>query len=401
MTQTTKAQLSVATLLLFTIMFSGCAAGPQAVDQPASKTEAAPQATHSAQLQAALEALDTEDYHQATVHFDEMQKRGQTIPASYLFDYGLGLSQNGRYAEALQTFRAYIENDSPQHNNDSEILVEIELAETKLQKQRAEKERAARMASAFSAISGELSASWKNVQQQLAAEQAVIVEPVTGMELIRVAGGCFQMGDFSGDGRPNELPVHQACIDDYYLGKHEVTQGQWARVMGLNPSQTLKGDNYPVEMVSWQEAMVFAKNLSGATGGYRLPTEAEWEYAARSSGKKEKFSGGKSADEVAWHEGNSAGGAHPVAQKQPNGLGFYDMSGNLWEWCLDRYAADYYSQSPLPNPMGPDKGTDRTLRGGSWDSSTRKSSTSYRTAAPEARRTHRLHGFRLALPLPN
>jgi formylglycine-generating enzyme required for sulfatase activity len=274
------------------------------------------------------------------------------------------------------------------------------MAEAKLQKQLAKEERTARIVSAASALSGKFSASWNQVQQQAAARQAVIVEPVTGMELIHVTGGCFQMGDTFGTGRPNELPVHQVCLDDYYLGKYEVTQSQWKKIMGFIPPQTQTGDNHPVGAVNWQDAMAFANILSGSQGNYRLPTEAEWEYAARSGGKEELFSGGLSADAVAWHEGNSSGSPHPIGQKQPNGLGFHDMSGNLWEWCLDRYAADYYSQSPTQNPTGPSSGTDRSIRGGSWNSKTRKSSTSYRSAAPEARTPNRRHGFRLTLPLP-
>ncbi|MDP2279759.1 MAG: SUMF1/EgtB/PvdO family nonheme iron enzyme, partial [Nitrospirota bacterium] len=197
----------------------------------------------------------------------------------------------------------------------------------------------------------------------LAMASGKIIDPATGMEIVFVKGGCFQMGDTFGDGESDEKPVHEVCVDDYYIGKYEVTQGQWKAIMGNNPSHFKDcGDNCPVEQVSWNDVQEFIQKLNeknnppsppftkGGKGGFRLPTEAEWEYAARSGGKSERYSGGNDIDSVAWYNKNSGGKTHPVGTKQPNGLGIYDMSGNVWEWVNDWYDEFYYKNSPKNNP---------------------------------------------------
>jgi formylglycine-generating enzyme required for sulfatase activity len=196
------------------------------------------------------------------------------------------------------------------------------------------------------------------------------------IEMVYVKGGCFQMGDTFGDGFDWEKPVHEVCIDDFYIGKYEVTQKQWMAVMGSNPSIFKScGDNCPVENVSWDDAQDFINKLNEMTGGkYRLPSEAEWEYAARSGGKNEKYAGTSDPGELedyAWFEDNSGRKTHPVGKKRPNGLGIYDMSGNVWEWVKDHFDEAYYEQSPRRNPRGPESGTGRVNRGGGWGSDAR------------------------------
>ena len=187
----------------------------------------------------------------------------------------------------------------------------------------------------------------------------------TNMEFIWVEGGSFRMGDQFGDGDSDEKPVHEVRVDGFYMGKFEITQAQWHTIMGDNPSKFKKGDNYPVEKVSWVDTQEFIRKLSQKSGKtFRLPTEAEWEYAARSGGKKEKYSGGDSLDKVAWYNGNSKRTTHPVGGKAANGLGLHDMSGNVWEWCADWYDENYYNDSPRDNPKGPSLGLDRVFRGG-------------------------------------
>ena len=183
------------------------------------------------------------------------------------------------------------------------------------------------------------------------------------IEMVYVKGGCYQMGDTFGDGSKDEKPVHEVCVSDFLMGKHEVTQGQWKKIMGHNPSHYYDcGDDCPVENVSWNDVQEFIAKLNSLTGKkYRLPTEAEWEYAARSGGKQEKYSGGNDFDDVAWVKQTRS-----VGQKQANGLGLYDMSGNVWEWCSDWYASDYYRKSPRENPSGPSSGSRRVSRGGSY-----------------------------------
>ncbi len=201
-------------------------------------------------------------------------------------------------------------------------------------------------------------------------------DPVTGMEFVWVAGGCFRMGDTFGNGRDDEKPVHEVCVDGFWMARTEVTQGQWQAIMGSNPADFKKGDSHPVEQVSWNDVQAFIRKLNSRSDRkFRLPTEAEWEFAARSGGKEEKYAGtGSDADlgDFAWYSDNARGlfitnGTRPVAQKRPNGLGLYDMNGNVWEWCSDWYDYDYYQASPRSNPQGPPSSETRVGRGGSWN----------------------------------
>jgi len=183
---------------------------------------------------------------------------------------------------------------------------------------------------------------------ELTTSGGAFTDATTGMPFVFVKGGCYQMGDTFGDGAPEEKPVHDVCVSDFYMGKHEVTQGQWKRIMGNNPSSFSGcGDNCPVEHVSWNDAQNFIRRLNSQSGKrYRLPTEAEWEYAARSGGKREKWAGSgneASSGDYAWYSSNSGSKAHPAGQKLPNGLGLHDMSGNVWEWCNDWYDGTYYN----------------------------------------------------------
>ncbi len=202
-------------------------------------------------------------------------------------------------------------------------------------------------------------------------------------ELIFVEGGSFMMGskDFK-----NERPIHEVSISSFYISKYQVTQEEWEELMGSNPS-CFKGDELPVERVSWYDAIEYCNKRSIKEGlkpcyrgnggkitcrwnanGYRLPTEAEWEYAAR-GGKKSKdykYSGSDDIDDVSWYYNNSGDKTHRVGENQANELGIYDMSGNVWEWCWDWYSSDYYEKSPSSKPRGPRTGEYRVLRGGSW-----------------------------------
>lgn len=186
-------------------------------------------------------------------------------------------------------------------------------------------------------------------------------------EMVYVEGGSFDMG--SDKGGSDEKPVHRVQIEGFYIAKHEVTQQQWREVMGTNPSHFKDCDRCPVEELSWDEVQEFIKKLNAETGKhYRLPTEAEWEFAARggNKGSGSNFSGGNTLDDVAWYTNNSASSTHPVGEKKPNELGLYDMAGNVWEWCSDWYDENYYSTGPARNPTGPASGTYRVLRGGAW-----------------------------------
>lgn len=235
---------------------------------------------------------------------------------------------------------------------------------------------------------------------------ATYTDQTTGMEFVLVKGGCFVMGDLFGDGEDDEKTEHEVCVDDFYMGKYEVTQDQYRKITGNNPSK-LKRGKLPVENMSWNDAQNFIHKLNKINGqNYRLPTEAEWEYAARSGGKPEKWAGTNNKSELehyAWYGGNKT---HTVGQKEPNGLGLFDMSGNVWEWCSDWYDKNYYSLSPHNNPHGPSKGSGRVIRGGSASSSAWNVRTADRFGyGPSLRLRYRPgyrynnHGFRLLLPV--
>ncbi len=192
-------------------------------------------------------------------------------------------------------------------------------------------------------------------------------ESVTGMAFVWVPGGEFMMGSTAGDA--DEKPVHKVALSGFWMGKYEVTQGQWQQIMGNNPSGFKKGNEFPVERVSWKDANAFIKKLNNRAGHtFTLPSEAQWEYAARSGGKNQKYSGGDDVNRFAWYNKNSSNSTHKVGTKMSNDLGIHDMSGNVWEWCQDIYAKDAYKKHSSNNPIYAQSGSRRVYRGGSWGS---------------------------------
>jgi len=196
------------------------------------------------------------------------------------------------------------------------------------------------------------------------------VDPVTQMEFVLIDGGTFMMGDIHGEGIENELPLHEVTVSPFYMAKYPVTQAQWLTIMPKNPS-AFKGNLRPVEQISWIDAQVFIRKLSDLSKReghiYRLPTEAEWEYAARSKGREEIYAGGDQVEFLAWINKNSKGATHPVGEKKPNGCGLFDMSGNIWEWCQDIFDENAYTHHGRQNPVIISEGTNRVIRGGSWN----------------------------------
>ena len=209
-------------------------------------------------------------------------------------------------------------------------------------------------------------------------------------EMVAVKGGTFTMGASSGDSDAFdwEKPAHSVTLGDYYIGKFEVTQELWEAVMGSKPSynggwtnEYGVGKNYPAYRVSWDDCQTFIRKLNSLTGAnFRLPTEAEWEYAARGGNKSRgyKYSGSNNINDVAWYTDNSGSKTHAVGTKSPNELGIYDMSGNVWEWCQDWYGS--YGSGSQTNPQGPSSASRRVIRGGSWGNLARDCRVSYRYA---------------------
>ena len=230
-------------------------------------------------------------------------------------------------------------------------------------------------------------------------EIAIPVKNGIFIDMVKVKASTFKMGATSEMQNPwdDEKPVREVILtNDYYIGKYEVTQSLWQAVMGTNPSY-FKGDNLPVEQVSWDNCLEFISKLNSLTGRkFRLPTEAEWEYAAR-GGKKSRgyqYSGSFNISDVAWYNGNSGNKIHPVGMKQANELGVYDMSGNVNEWCQDWYGS--YVSSSQTNPLGANSGSFRVCRGGSWYFGTVNCRSSFRSRSnPDTR--SRYIGFRLVL----
>ena len=205
-------------------------------------------------------------------------------------------------------------------------------------------------------------------------------------EMVKVDGGSFMMGSSEWSDTP---PVHKESVSTFYIGKTEVTQQLWNAVMGSNPS-IFRGENLPVENVSWFDCQEFVERLSRMTGRiFRLPTEAEWEYSARGGNKSRgyKYSGSDELDRVAWHWENSGSRTHPVAQKLDNELGIFDMSGNVWEWCADNWSSSYNQ---------PHNSSDRDVRGGSWRGGAADCRVAYRGTHPSRRGGFHV-GLRLAL----
>jgi sulfatase modifying factor 1 len=240
------------------------------------------------------------------------------------------------------------------------------------------------------------------------------------IDMVRIDGGDFMMG--SETGQPDEKPVHSVRVNPFYIGRTEVTLAQWQRFIddtgyvtlaekghgglvrtkkGLEykrdanwkNSYSIQTDNHPVVLVDWHDADAFCKWLSNKTGlSYRLPTEAEWEFACRGGTTGDYYA---DLDSIAWYEYNSNGSSHPVGEKQPNAYGLYDMLGNVWEWCRDRYDKDFYSSGPAIDPKGPGAGKQRINRGGSWCSKPHRVRVSFRKHNPPGFRFYRL-GFRVA-----
>ena len=229
------------------------------------------------------------------------------------------------------------------------------------------------------------------------SQRAVLEKLIANM--VKVEGSTFTMGatpEQGNDAYEYERPAHQVTLSDYYIGRYEVTQKEWQAVMGDNPSK-FYGDNLPVDYVSWNDCQDFINKLNQLTGlKFRLPTEAEWEFAARGGkqSKGYKYSGSDKIRDVAWYYGNSGIKTHKVGTKHPNELGIYDMSGNVWEWCGVCYYS--YSSSAQTNPTGPSSGSARVLRGGSWSSYARSGRVSDRNYHYPSYR-YDFDGFRVVL----
>jgi len=228
-----------------------------------------------------------------------------------------------------------------------------------------------------------------------------VIQPIEPKEMIWVEGGTFMMGCNDDECRDNELPRHEVTLDGFHISKYVVTQKEWVAAMGENSSSLIwQGDKMPAYKASWEKVQLYINRLNAFTGkNYRLPTEAEWEFAARGGNKSKgyKYSGSNNIAEVAWYHYNSDDRIHPVGLKKPNELGIYDMSGNMIEWCNDYY--DNYPSVPQINPTGPETGIDGILRGGHCTDFSHYCRVSSRRQIPQNYYHDKgIYGFRLVHP---
>ena len=367
---------------------------------------------------------------------EEITKHSNDYPAEGYYELGLAYSEKGELDDAVSHFMIaidkkpdyadayhalakalcnktdynkaweYIEKSILLKPDDSEMLMtRCQIYKNKGLIENAKKDAEHGIKLATKAENADLLTKFRRLQAELSGIKDTDETPIeisVGKEtfrMVKVKGGVFTMGATAEQGDeayPIESPTHSVLLDNYCIGETVVTQSLWKAVMGDNPSR-FKDDNLPVEGVSWDDAQEFVNRLNHETNRtFRLPTEAEWEYAARGGSKSRgyKYSGSDNLDVVAWYNGDSGGKTHPVKGRRANELGLYDMSGNVWEWCQDWIGV--YSGDAQLNPQGPSSGSDRVLRGGSWGSLARYCRVSYRGSD-----TPMLHlngvGFRLVM----
>ena len=295
---------------------------------------------YSDMLNAGIKAYNSGNYKKALTFFNKANEQAPTgRAASWISKCKKAIKDHNEELERLKR-----ENEARRRQQEQQA--EAERRRQEEERQRQEEERKKREQT-----------SWNYSTNTLKVNGVAY-------KMVYVIGGTFQMGSTTGES--DEKPVHSVTVGSFSIGETEVTQALWKAVMGSNPSY-FEGDNLPVEMVSWNDCQTFIKKLNELTGEtFRLPTEAEWEYAAKGGNKSKgyTYSGSNTIADVAWYRGNSDNETHAVATKSPNELGIYDMSGNVWEWCQDWYGS--YSSSAQTNPTGPSSGSDRVFRGGFW-----------------------------------
>ena len=324
---------------------------------------------YSDMLNAGIKAYNSGNYKKALTFFNKANEQAPTgRAASWISKCKKAIKDHNEELERLKR-----ENEARRRQQEQQA--EAERRRQEEERQRQEEERKKREQT-----------SWNYSTNTLKVNGVAY-------KMVYVIGGTFPMGSY--DGESNEKPVHYVTLSSYYIGKTEVTQALWKAVMGSNPSY-FKGDNLPVEEVNWDDCVEFITTLNQLTGEhFRLPTEAEWEFAARGGNQRKgnTYSGSSIEGDVAWYDSNSGNKTHPVAIKSLNELGIYDMSGNVWEWCQDRYGG--YSSNAQANPTGPTSGSSRVNRGGSWDDGATYCRSANRNSYTPAYRSSNL-GLRLA-----
>ena len=333
------------------------------------------------------------------------KEHGLQLPEEFSFQYAQTAFSAGSPQAAIESVNGYLTatgREGKHYREALELLVKAERGPTEPAVDRAgtaKAEQRLQEPAAARAGSGGTTGSPPGASGIRVGETVVF----DGITFVGIPPGEFLMGSTSEYARDDERPLTRVKINKgFYLGKYEVTQVEWQAVMGDNPSMVSGCGRCPVEQVSWEDVQAFIGKLNAKSGGekYRLPTEAEWEYAARAGTDTDTYAGEMTApkgndpvvNEIAWYVKNSSGRAHPVGQKTPNGFGLYDMLGNVWEWVGDWYGD--YPGGTVTDPAGPGSGSARVDRGGGWIHFARYCRTTHRNRAPPDLRNGSL-GFRL------
>ena len=324
-------QIVISSIFSLALIVTALVAGMP--DVFAQDKELTPEVQFDLLVNSATKSMKAGRWEDAVQSFEKAMKLGVSLPGDFHYLYGKALYKTKSYEYALSSLTIYLTlvgREGEYYEDAITLVVDAENKQKEITRRTSESK-----------------------------QQKVEAASVTEDGMVYVKGGCFDMGDIFGTGASDEKPVHTVCVGDFYLGNTEVTQKQWEDVTGSNPSKFQCGD-CPVERVSWINVQDFIKKLNEKTGmNYRLPTEAEWEYAARSGGLKEQWAGTNDEEKIGeytWYGYTAEGCTHAVAGKTPNAIGLYDMMGNVWEWCSDWYDKEYYETSPSKNPQGPSEG---------------------------------------------
>ena len=321
-----------------------------------------------------IEEQDFAGAKQSMEQILELQSQhGLEIPEEFFYRYAEVLNRLELHDEAIEYATKYLTRagrDGAHYREALELLDQAEQAKAAAEAAAEAARRRAEAAAEAARRRAEAAAEAARRRAEAAAAAAeerrkIVAALVAGNEFVRIPPGEFRMGSKSSEADNDERPVTKVRISrGFYLGKYEVTQGQWQAVMGSNPSRFDEcGPDCPVELVSWDDVQEFIERLNAQSGGarYRLPTEAEWEYAARAGTTGDRYG---NLGAIAWYEDNSGRRTHPVGQKAPNAWGLHDMLGNVWEWVGDWYGS--YPGGRVTDPTGPSSGSWRVLRGGGW-----------------------------------
>jgi len=348
-------------------------------------------------------AQDEKKPAEAVAAYDKLVALKQPIPNEFWYFYGLALRDVGRFSDARSALLKYVKLTGDTGRSTEAALLMLDQLDVQIEKDRARAE-AERIRAEAERTRAEAAAAARVAAERFAAEHPRFKDCDVCPEMVGIPAGSFDMGSPPSEavGYDNENPVRRVTLKRFALGRTEVTQGQWRALMGGFPSRyTFKncGDDCPIEAVSWDNARAYVQKLSERTGKtYRLPSEAEWEYACR-AGSRTTYCGGDDVDNVAWYRGNSSPITHRVGEKAPNAWGLFDMSGNVYEWVQDCWNGSYTAAPSDGSAWENYECTARVIRGGSYFAPRQFLRAAFRTHYGQVDRDLNI-GFRVAMTEP-